>query len=228
MKNNQKGFTLIEVLAVIATLGILATLLVPAVGNALAKARRARAMNNLQQIGLAYVSVSLENEAVLFRQAERVADWAGILARLAGINNPRLYSFEEDYLQPGAMPGTIGRWENGKWVPNAVFQQTPLSLTFIVGISPTAAADTTPLAYSRGLDPDKGVWKSASGEDGGVYGTDGGFILFLDGHVEFFSTLNDEHHQLVDFVSGESTSDIRKAVNAGAKAVNWKGVVWTN
>lgn len=57
----KKGFTLVEMLVVIAIIAVLASLLFPALSSAREKARRATCMNNLKQIGQIIIMYADDN-----------------------------------------------------------------------------------------------------------------------------------------------------------------------
>lgn len=60
--NKNAGFTLMEILTVIAIIAILAGLLMPALNSARREARRAQCISNLKQIGIAIHSYALDND----------------------------------------------------------------------------------------------------------------------------------------------------------------------
>jgi prepilin-type N-terminal cleavage/methylation domain-containing protein/prepilin-type processing-associated H-X9-DG protein len=62
---NKKAFTLIELLVVITIIGILASLLMPALARAKAKAKDTSCLNSLKQIGLAVTMYADENRGFL-------------------------------------------------------------------------------------------------------------------------------------------------------------------
>lgn len=61
----KRGFTLIELLVVIAIIALLAALLIPTVGRALEKGRRARCAAQLQQLGLIFNAFAQDHDGYL-------------------------------------------------------------------------------------------------------------------------------------------------------------------
>lgn len=224
-KKNSKinAFTLVELLSVITVLIILMSCLFPIGEKIVEKGRRTVTASNLRQIALAYTSFIQDNErnVVAFSDIKNASDWANVLAKTGILNDASLYCSKTDPLLVNGsynIPKLVGYQDKSqKWRKDDNFSKLPLSLVVITGLSPYAPLSTTPLAYTRGLDTKNGEWKN------GVYGNEGGFIVFLDGHVQFFNTL---HNSLVKYGTPEYTSDIREAVNNNAQAFDWQGQIW--
>jgi prepilin-type N-terminal cleavage/methylation domain-containing protein len=208
--NQQKGFTLIELLIVISIIAILASILIPTAGKMVQGAKRTKAANNLRQIALAYLAYS-HQQGFCSLKADNIHDWAAQLAEHADLNDPRIWILEEDpqvKSKREPIPLLIGTFDhNSNFSTEATFQNYPLS--FNVASEPIVrqSASTTPLAWSRGLET-SGKWSTDS-----VYGTKGGYIVYMDGHVMWYDTLNKDGGALTNYQTGTRTSDITQAIN---------------
>lgn len=79
----KAGFTLVELLAVIAIIGVLATILIPTVGFVRAKARSVQCASNMRQIGSALLLFAADNKQ-LFPTATNPT-WYWQIASYTGI-----------------------------------------------------------------------------------------------------------------------------------------------
>lgn len=86
-RSSREGFTLVELLVVIAVVSILASVLLPALNHGKAAARRIQCVDNLRQLGLATQMYWDENDDFTFRY------------QVGATNGGRLYWF--GWLKPG-------------------------------------------------------------------------------------------------------------------------------
>jgi prepilin-type N-terminal cleavage/methylation domain-containing protein/prepilin-type processing-associated H-X9-DG protein len=217
----SRAFTLVELLTVLAIVAVLTAVLIPAVGKVLHNARRTQSGANLRQIAIAYATYSSENGQPCTLVATTVYDWALALARDGGINEANLYYFEDDPLvaaSTAARPKSVA-FNDGKgtWTINPDFDGFPLSVTVVSGIAPDANPSTTPIAWTRGLQTD-GTWSGPAAATPGAWNGEGGFIAFLDGHVEWYRTLTDDNGNgvLVNYITKRPTANYTEAINATA------------
>ncbi len=223
----KSGFSLIELLMVLGVMSILMGMLAPAVGMIREKAQRMATAQKLRQIGMAVATYqSLTGRSLA---GSDLGDWMARLAAETGVREGELYIFKEDPLlsqqKESIPPVLVQPAENGDWEEIKGFEDWPIGVTVVSGLSPGANPSTTPVAWTRGLDL-SGQWQHFASARPGIYGSEGGYIVFLDGHVEFHRNLSEGGGQLVHYTDGTRTSDIRQAVNPGARAYDFLGQVF--
>ncbi|MBL9135964.1 MAG: prepilin-type N-terminal cleavage/methylation domain-containing protein [Verrucomicrobiales bacterium] len=86
-RSAMRAFTLIELLVVIAIIGILASLLLPALGQARGKARATQCLNNLRQVGMATLMYGQDQAGLVPIDAPLLkgVTWGSLLATNAGV-----------------------------------------------------------------------------------------------------------------------------------------------
>lgn len=124
----SRGFTLLELMVVIGIIGILASLLLPAIGKAKSLAQRTTCVSNLRQLGLSWSMYSDENEGQLVQSFPGISapnPYAWVLGNMTNaseassttlISRGKLFEFNKDFAIYHC-PGDRGVNISGKNLP---------------------------------------------------------------------------------------------------------------
>jgi prepilin-type N-terminal cleavage/methylation domain-containing protein len=92
-----RGFTLIEVLVVVAIIALLVSILLPSLIRARAQARMVTCQSNMRQLGLAFLTYATENKGALpGAYKDGTADWLGPwddVAKVQRLDKGRIYRY---------------------------------------------------------------------------------------------------------------------------------------
>lgn len=134
-RSGPGAFTLLELLVVVAIIGILAAMLFPAFAKAREGGRRASCQSNLRQIGLGALQYSQDYDEIL------VADWYGIDTATGPTTT-----------QPASVPRARYKW------PDAIYPYVKSEQVFIC---PSATGEAArPWVYYGKLTADTDVFSS--------------------------------------------------------------------
>jgi len=184
-ENAGAGFTLVELLVVVAIIAILAGLLLPAVAQAKARGKGAGCLNNLRQIGLATQMYADENESY-------PPAWISSTTRWMDLLKPMLPKQSGVYLCPADTQRLAVAWDTNIFLSYGIntFRFDDQAHCFWYGVKANAVPRPSGTIIFADCTPGKYYCGGGSAFKEPVVDVDyrhpkRGFVaVFCDGHVE--------------------------------------------
>lgn len=235
MKNTPRksAFTLIELLLLMGIVGVLAAILVPIFDHIRTLANRSVDASNIRQIGQASLiyarqnqdqlppiggngRAGLDNNGKLQEDISTVSlhAIAAALARSGGLNEASVWiSGNDKHVSVNATDQTTVLEGTTVKTLTPAFENSGLSYAYIGGLNLDLPSNT-PIAFTRGLTKNGGLGQWVEAGNHGVYGRDGGYIVFLGGQVGFYENVGatDETGIFTDYETGDRTNSMAEAV----------------
>ena len=189
----SEGFTLIEILVVIAIIAILASLLLPALAKTTAKAKQTRCINNLRSLGSGFASYQGDNQmrfpsvadtVEINPQASGPADWMTAIEKYVPYDK-KVYLCEENKTAAGVVVSWASS-ADATHVTNYGINQW-LRETGAMGQVATPMACPLPIKTALLIDWNAPSLKSDATAPTVLAHDDMPNILFIDGHAEAIS-----------------------------------------
>ncbi|MDR2806852.1 MAG: type II secretion system GspH family protein [Puniceicoccales bacterium] len=214
-RERRSAFTLIEVVVVIAVMGILMSFVVPSISGVLERSRKVNAMNCMKKLADAYLMYRETKGDFISADGhhpKNVADFALTLAQAGFLNDPNGYVFSSDAKAQRINKSKRDTIVAADGITDAQCWSTrdnehSFSINIIVDLPAFCPPNTTPIIFTRGLNQN-GHW-----DDNGVF-KKGGYIAFLDGQVKWF---DDVENKLWKADMTATTSDISEAIPSGSR-----------
>ncbi len=223
IKTNKKAFTLVELLIVIAIIGVLSSLIFPALGGAFRQVDKMKSSNQASGIAKAWLSYSKMGSKPRMIVKPNIYEWAAVLAEKEDLNDPTFWLLDFDPFviervasEETGMPITIAEKRGNNWAINRDFVKFPVSWE-VANATMYNAPSNTPLLWTRGLKGN-GYWDQTEG----VFGSDGGHIAYVDGHIMWYDSLKDENSgqgMLTIYDGTQRTMNIAQAIRGGSENI---------
>ncbi len=185
---NNKGFMLIELLIVIAIIGILAGILLTAISRARESGRRTQCASNLRQIGFGLIMYSNENKETFPNGGTAMNDLNLLYPDY--VSERRMFKCPSDNL--------VTVEENSNITAGDDFEKDECSYGYDNTHSPVNGPGVAIIADRPTNDTNDDPTDARSPNHGGTVGTygsgdiegDGRNVGYIDGHVEWSSSQN--------------------------------------